>query len=204
MQNLILGDGLGNVLGEHVEQNLLPGLNAVDGGGFGGGELRGENDAPTCSGKVHGGGAEDEADGGDDFKVDERLKGNAADAAQMAVAGDTGGDGGKEQRGDDHANEAQEEIAEDTELRGDMRRVKAEFDAGGDGEEGPEEDGAGAQAGDGAEKDSGDAEDDADGCSAGCRGSNAAEPEQPGDGECDGRGTRDARARGGGDCGSHG
>ena len=50
---------------------------------------------------------------------------------------DAGDDAAKDERGDDHANQAQEDFAEEMGLRSASRRIHAEHGAGKHGEEGP-------------------------------------------------------------------
>src|ERR1700730_5442291 len=116
LQDLVFGDGLGDVLGKDVDDELR---SAVRGGierfGRGGGR---EADALSGAADVDGGEADQQRDGGDDFEVDEGLEAEAADFFEVGVAGDTDDERAKEERGDDDANEAKENGAEELEVGG--------------------------------------------------------------------------------------
>ena len=95
---------MGDVFREDVEQNLLPAFWA--GGGRNGLDGCGQRDPGSGLREVDGDGAENQADGGDGFKEDDRLERHAAHAAQFVVAGDSGDDSAEDERRNNHANEA--------------------------------------------------------------------------------------------------
>ena len=99
----------------------------------------GQRDANSGLREVHGDQADDQAERGDNFKVDDRLDRHPPHAAQFAMAGDAGHDAAEDQRRHDHANEAQEDFSDDVSLRGNVRHIGAEFRAGQHRKEGPHE-----------------------------------------------------------------
>jgi len=135
LQDLVFGNGLGDVLRKDVQQNLLPGLwlrggrdGLIDGG---------ECNAGARLRNVDSNGAQDEAEGGYYFKEDEGLDGHAAHSTELIVAGDAGDDAAEDERRNDHADEAKKNIAKEVGLCGELGCVNAEFCAGCHGEEGP-------------------------------------------------------------------
>jgi hypothetical protein len=60
------------------------------------------------------------------------------------VAGNAGDDAAEDERRDDHANEAQEDVSEEVSLRSDLGRVHAQFSAGKHCEKSPGKQGAAA------------------------------------------------------------
>jgi hypothetical protein len=61
------------------------------------------------------------------------------------VASDTGDDASEDERRDDHANEAQEDVGEEVALRSDKGGVHAKLGTGQHGEEGPNQEGTSAR-----------------------------------------------------------
>src|SRR4029077_15329841 len=111
LQDLVFGDGLGDVFGEDVDDELRGG---VRGGveGFGGG---GGREADTFAGAayVDGGETDEQRDGGDDFEIDQGLEAEAAYALEIGVACDADYERAEEERGDDDADEAEGDGAEE-------------------------------------------------------------------------------------------
>ncbi len=82
LQDLVFGDGLGEVLGEHVEEEIVPAQRRGSGSGScsGDGGCGGGDDADAGAAEIDGGEADDDGDGGDDFEVDQAFQADAADA----------------------------------------------------------------------------------------------------------------------------
>src|SRR5580658_1084590 len=92
--------------------------------------------------KVDGNGADDQAKRRHYFKKDERLDGDAAYAAQLTVAGDSGDEAAEDERRNDQPNQTEKDVAEEAGLRREARSVDAEFSANQHGEERPNQEGA--------------------------------------------------------------
>src|SRR4029434_10773469 len=89
LQDLVFAGGFDNIVGEDVQQEIGP----VKGSGFRRRLRRGAcryDQAFTGFGQVDGSDAEKESDGGDDFKIDKAFPADAADLAEVTVAGDAG------------------------------------------------------------------------------------------------------------------
>ena len=108
-------------------------------GGYGSLKTRRQRNADAGVRKINGDGAEDESGCCYEFKKDDGLEGDAAYSAQAVVTRDAGNDAAKDERRNDHANEAEKDIAEEVGLRGELRRVHTQFRSGQHGEEGPHE-----------------------------------------------------------------
>ena len=146
LQDLVFGHGFGDVFGEDVQEEVVP-AESSDGlrGGFGG--RGGESDANSGASEVNYGYANEECDGGDDFEVQETLPADAADFAHAAVTRDAGDERAENEWRYDHFDEAEKNVAEDAKVRGELRRVEAEFEADEHGEEDPKRERAFLQAG---------------------------------------------------------
>jgi hypothetical protein len=87
--------------------------------------------------KVDGDEANDKRKRGDDLKVDEALDADAADALEIAMAGDTGDERSEDKGSDDGFDEAKEDIAEDPERNREMRSIKTQLGASNHSDEDP-------------------------------------------------------------------
>jgi hypothetical protein len=114
----------------------------------------------TGFGQVDGSDAEKESDGGDDFKIDKAFPADAADLAEVTVAGDAGDESAEDERRDNQLDEAEENVAQDAELRSKRGKVEAELETSEHGEENPESEGAFAEPGRGQGQKAEAAEDD--------------------------------------------
>ena len=121
--------------GKMLSRNLLPACRAR--GGRDGLDGDGKRDSGPGLREVDGDGAQNQADGGNNLKEDDRLERHAAHTAQFVMSRDAGDDAAKDERRDNHANEAQENVSEEVGLRCDGGRVHTQFCAGEHGEEGP-------------------------------------------------------------------
>ena len=86
---------------------------------------------------IDGDGTKNEAECCRHFKEHNRLDCDSAYAAQFAVPGNPGNNTAEDQRRNNHADEAQEDVAEEMGLCGEVRRVYAKLSTGQHGEEGP-------------------------------------------------------------------
>ena len=161
LEDLIFGHGLGNVFWKDVDQYLLPALRVCgrrDG-------LHGGGERHACAGlgQVNGNRAQDQAESSHHFKQDDRLERHAAHAAQLVVAGDAGDDAAKDERGDDHADEAEKDFTQEVGLAGDAGRVHAQLRAGEHGQKRPHQQRTAAQGKRDRQRERGAAEDERDG-----------------------------------------
>ena len=76
---------------------------------------------------------------GKDLKVDQALDADAADTLQVAMARDTGNKRGEDQRSDDGLDQAQEDVAEDTQRDRKSRSIEAQFGSHDHGDKDPRE-----------------------------------------------------------------
>ena len=97
----------------------------------------GDGDALAWARQVDGGETEKQREGGDDFKIDDGLETDAAHLFEVARAGDAVDQGGEDQRRNDGADEAQENVADGFQVRGKARRGGAHGHAGGHANEDP-------------------------------------------------------------------
>ena len=95
-----------------------------------------ESDAGLAD--VDGEQADDQRESGDDLEVDERLDAHAADALDVAVAGDADDEHGEDERSDDALDEPKEDVGEEAHLHGELRGVEAELRAGDHRDEHPD------------------------------------------------------------------
>ena len=135
LEHLAFGDGLGNVLGENVGDDLRRGVwrNSESFAGSGGRQVN----ALSRAAQVDGGQANEHGNGGDQFEVDERFDAQPADFFQVRVAGNPHHEHGKKQRRNDDANQAQKDGSEQLKLRGRRRRVVSQFRTGKQADENP-------------------------------------------------------------------
>jgi len=145
LEDLVFGDGLGDIFGEDVKEEVGP-AESGDVRPDLGGCRSGENEAFAGSGQIDGGDAEKKRNGGDGFEIDQALPADAADFAEVAVSGDAGDESAEDERSDNDFDEAEENVAEETKLGGEGRCVEAEFETGEQCKENPEGEGASPQA----------------------------------------------------------
>src|SRR6185437_11761711 len=124
LQDLAFGNTLRDVLRKDVDEEVVPVCGWRSGwlcarGGVG------ESDAGLAD--VDGEQADGQRNGGNDFKVNERLDAHAADALDVAVAGDADDEHGEDERGDDALDEPQEDVGEEAHLHGELWRVEAKL-----------------------------------------------------------------------------
>jgi hypothetical protein len=100
--------------GHDVEQHLVPRLRTR---GDIGGARRREDDAVTGPGDVDGDEPDDQGDGGDNLEVDDRAQPHPADRLDVARARDARDQRRENQRGDDHLDHPQEQLAERPRIR---------------------------------------------------------------------------------------
>src|ERR1035437_10177566 len=93
-------------------------------------------------GNVDGDETQDESDGGDNLEVEDGFEGDTAHAAQLAVACDAGDDAAEDERGDNHADKAEGDFAQEVGLRCELGCVGAEFGSGQHEVESPKQQGA--------------------------------------------------------------
>ncbi|MNC39186.1 hypothetical protein D3C75_878290 [compost metagenome] len=79
--------------------------------------------------------ADDQGDGGDDFKVQQRVAAGLADRLHALHAGDAADHGAEDDRGDDHLDQFDEAVTQGFEGNARFRVVVAEQDADGDGDQ---------------------------------------------------------------------
>jgi hypothetical protein len=99
-------------------------------------------------GDVDRGDSQENGEGSDDLKVHQAFPTDAADAFQVAVAGDAGDQRAENQGRDNYLDQSQKDIAEESELFGELGTVQANFEAGEHGKENPEGERALANCGD--------------------------------------------------------
>src|SRR5216683_1375126 len=86
LQDLVLGNGFGDVFGEDVDDELCGSVRGgVERFGSGGGR---EADAFAGAADVDGGETDEQRDGGDDFEIDQGLEAETADALEVSMACD--------------------------------------------------------------------------------------------------------------------
>lgn len=105
--------------------------------------LRGQ--AYSGAADVDGDEADDKGQGGRDLEVDEALNAHTSDAFEIAMAGDAGDESGEDERSDDGLDEAQKDVAEDTQTDRGRWGVEAQFGAGYHRDKDPRSEGAAAQ-----------------------------------------------------------
>ena len=89
--------------------------------------------------EIDGDGAQNQAPCGRHLKEDQRLKRHPSYAAQLAVPSDAGDDAAEDERGHDHPDKAQKDLAQKVGLGGELGRVHAQLGAEDHGEEGPQQ-----------------------------------------------------------------
>ena len=143
----ILGDlfGFGDVFGENVKEEIVP-LERRDILHGGLGRSGGEGEADSGAGEVDDGDTQEESDGGEDFEVEETLPAYAADFAHVTMTCDAGDERTENKRSDDNFDEAEKDIAEDAQVRGEVGPIEAKLEAAEHGEENPVSKGAFVQA----------------------------------------------------------
>ena len=110
LQDLIFGDGLGEIFGERVHNKFVPpqSANALHWLLF----ERGRQDQPhTGTSQVDCRDPNEQRDRCDHLEVDEALETNAAYLAHIAVAGNTGDESAKNKGRHDHFDQAEKNIA---------------------------------------------------------------------------------------------
>jgi len=120
LQDLIFGDGLGEIFGERVHNKFAPpqSAEAFDRLLFEGGR----QDQPHAGpGQVDCRDPNEQRDGCDHFEVHEALETDAAYLAHIAVAGNTGDESAKDKGRHDHFDQAEKNIAKKTEMHGERR-----------------------------------------------------------------------------------
>lgn len=145
LQDLVFGDGFGDVFGENVKEEIVP-LERRDILHGGLGRSGGESETDSGAAEVDDGDTEEESDGGEDFEVDETLPAYAADFAHVTMTCDAGDERTEDKRSDDNFDEAEKDIAEDAQVRGEVGPIEAKFEAEEHGEENPVGKGAFVQA----------------------------------------------------------
>ena len=135
LEDLAFGDALGEVLREDVDEEVVPVRGRRSGGLRGAGS---ERESDTGLADVDGEQADGQRERGDDLEVDERLDAHAADALDVAVAGDADDEHGEDERSDDALDEPKEDVGEEAHLHGELRGVEAELCAGDHRDEHPD------------------------------------------------------------------
>ena len=134
LQYLIVRDGMGDVVGEDMEEKQLPGGRGLQGGGVR--YICGWNrDADPGMRKMDGDEADDEGSRGEHFKVEQRFPAETPHAGRAAVARDAGHQRSEDERRNDGADEAQKDVGEDAGGKRGMRQIEAVLNAENHGEE---------------------------------------------------------------------
>ena len=162
LQDLAFGDALGEVLREDVDEEVVPVRGRRSGRPACVPGVNGEPDAGLAD--VDGEQADGQRERGDDLEVDERLDAHAADALEVAVAGDADDEHGEDERSDDALDEPQEDVGEEAQLHGELRRVEAELRADDHRDEHPDGEAAAQCSEDQQRDDAEDAEDERGRC----------------------------------------
>ena len=131
LQHVAFGHGLDDRFGNHVQQDLIPRL-CVRGDL----RLRAHRKVHTHAGlhDVDGDQPNDERERRHDLEVDDRAEPHTADDLDVSRARDTRDQRRKDQRGDDHLDHPQEQLAERPEIDGCRGVVLADDPAGQDAE----------------------------------------------------------------------
>ncbi len=141
LQYLVLGDGLRDVLRKDIHENILPtGLMCNGRGGLNDSRQR---DAYSSLRDVDSDRAEQQTHGRNDLEEHNRLERDAAHAAQLSVTCDAGHDAAEDKRRDNHADQAEEYLAEEVRLRREAGSVNAQLDACQHGKKGPQQEAIG-------------------------------------------------------------
>ena len=154
LEDLTFGDGLGEVFGKDVEEEIVP----VESGGYGDGfcvrrDRQGE--ANSGMGEINCNEAYRQREGGNNFKIDKAANAHAANAFQVSMASDAGDESAEDEWGDDGLDEAKEDVGEDAEMDGEVGSVEADLGAGYHGGEDPRSNGAAADGEDREDQDGG-------------------------------------------------
>src|SRR5579863_1038961 len=88
--------------------------------------------------EIDGDHADDEGDGRNNFKENQRLDGHAAHFAKFRMTGDANDESAKNERRDDDFDEAEKNGAEDLKVHGGRGGVVAQFDSGEEADDDPQ------------------------------------------------------------------
>src|SRR4029077_17490371 len=128
LQNLILSNRLGNVLGKDMQKKIIPTKRSsvLDRGDDSG--LR--NCEPfSRATDVDRGYAQEQRKSSDDFKVDQAFQTNPAHAAQVAVSRDASDERSKNERRDDDLDEPQKDFTQHPQMLGQLRTIQPNLSA---------------------------------------------------------------------------
>ncbi len=137
LQNLSFRDRFRDIFREDMQQEVVP--------------VRRRNGRERCGGSGRGGNGKtypslrkidrDETDNqrerGEDFEVDERFDAHPTDGFQVAVACDSRHQRGEDERRNDGLDQAQEDVREDAQVRGEGWRIEAKLGSRNHGDEDP-------------------------------------------------------------------
>ena len=135
LQDLAFGNALGKVLRKDVDEEVIPVRGRRSGRPSAG---RGHGESDTGLADVDGKEADGQRGGGDGLKVDERLDAHAANAFDVAMAGNADDEHGEDERSDDALNEPEKDVGEKAHLHGELRRIEAELCANNHRDEHPD------------------------------------------------------------------
>lgn len=145
MQNLALGEGSDEAVGEDVEEEVGDGEVGRGGGVLGdsgGGEGGGVDVEATAGlddvGHDH---TDSKREGANYLKIKDRFEADATEAVEVSGAGDAEDDGEEDDRRDEHSDEADEAVGEGLHGFAGVRREEAEEDSGGEADEDAEVEG---------------------------------------------------------------
>jgi hypothetical protein len=137
LQDLIFSDGLDDIFGEDVQDEIGPAKwRSVRR------RLRcgaGRNDQTFAGfGEIDGEDSDEQSKGGDDLEVHQAFPADAADFAKVAVSGNAGDERAENKWRDNDFDEAQENVTQEAQVGRERWGVQTEFEAGEHREENPE------------------------------------------------------------------
>ncbi|MNP52920.1 hypothetical protein D3C76_1473450 [compost metagenome] len=136
LQDVAVGEGTDHGVGDDIEQEANGGLLRAGGGvsGHAAGVQGGDVDVHASARLDHvdDDEADDQGDGGDDFKVQQRVAAGLADRLHALHAGDAADHGAEDDRGDDHFDQFDEPVTQRLQGHAGFRVVMAQQDTDGD------------------------------------------------------------------------